>query len=113
MELCILQSNIDTWVESMVHKPLGIRWSQRYAGGVHWSQKTKHTEMEAPMRALMAIQTTTLCQGSVMSLSKNKPSDHFATAIPITANVCPIASNKMAFAKSSGFGISNMFWPKP
>ncbi len=39
-----------------------MRRSHRYAGGEHWSQKTKQTETDALMRLAMAIQMAILCQ---------------------------------------------------
>ena len=110
----LLQRVIDTGVESTVHFP-GVRRSQRCFGGVHCSQKTKQVETDAPARAAIHIQIAILCHVSFTIRSKKSPSDHLATAMPTTANVCPIASNRMAEGKSSGSWttISKTFCPKP
>ena len=69
--------------------------------------------MEALIRLPMAIQMTTLCQVLLTRRSRNRPRDHLATAMPTTAKVCPMASNRTALTRSSITGMSNMFWPKP
>jgi hypothetical protein len=86
--------------------------SHRYLGGVHCSQKTKHVEILAPMSAAMTTQIMTLCNLRWMIRSRNSPSDHFATAIPMTANVCPMASKRIAFERSLGSSVDAL-WPKP
>lgn len=78
---------MDTGVELMWQYPPGMRRSQRYFGGVHCSQKTKHVETEAPMRHAIENQITILCHRDLTSRNKKRPSDHLATAMPITANV--------------------------
>lgn len=86
--------------------------SHRYFGGVHCNQKTKQVEILAPMSAAMTTQIRILCILRWMMRSRNSPSDHFATAIPMTANVCPMASKRIAFERSLGSSV-NALWPKP
>lgn len=86
--------------------------SHKYLGGVHCSQKTKQVDTLAPMSEAMTIQIMTLCNLRWIILSRNNPSDHFATAIPMTANVCPMASKRIAFERSLGASV-NALWPKP
>lgn len=103
---------MDTGVESTWQYPPGILRSHRYLGGVHCSQKTKQVETLAPISELMTSQIRILCILRWMMRSKNNPRDHFATAIPMTANVCPIASKRIAFDRLLG-SRSNALWPKP
>lgn len=86
--------------------------SHRYLGGVHCSQKTKQVETLAPISAAMTTQIRILCILRWIMRSRNSPSDHFATAIPITANVCPMASKRIAFDRLLGSSV-NALWPKP
>lgn len=44
--------------------------------------------------------------------SKKRPRDTFAMAVPRTANVCPISSQRIAFTRSVS-SISVIFWPNP
>lgn len=60
----------------------------------------------------LTVQIMTLCKLRWMILNRNNPSDHFATAIPMTANVCPMASKRIAFERLLGASV-NALWPKP
>lgn len=107
-----LHSNMETGVESTWQYPPGMLRSHRYLGGVHCSQKTKQVDTLAPISEAMTIQIRILCVLRWMMRSRNSPRDHFATAIPMTANVCPIASKSIAFERSLGSS-SNALCPKP
>lgn len=86
--------------------------SHRYLGGVHCSQKTKQVDTLAPISEAMTIQIRILWILRWMMRSRNSPKDHFATAIPMTANVCPIASKRIALERSLDSSF-NALCPKP
>lgn len=89
-------------VISMSHRLLGrSRGSQMPLDGRHWTQNMMAVRPETNNKAPITDQMATLCQRTATSRSRNKPMDAFATAIPMTANVCPTISILIAFANSS------------